>query len=106
MPDYKFTKHALQAMADRQISPSEVLEVVRNPEVTYRNNTGPYAGRDSLIHQRGKLYVVVAGTPDFSAYDTSHLHPCYAIITAGLRSTEQWTNADVINRHVDTKETS
>lgn len=105
MPEYFFTKHALEAMESRSITHKEVLEVLRLPEVSYRSNTGPHAGKNSVTHQRGKLYVVVAGTPTYHHTDFAKQFPCYAVITAGLRSTEQWNNEDAINRNTDTKGT-
>lgn len=98
---YYPTKHAVKSMSDRDIGWAEVLWVLAAPEVTYSGAVGKHAGKHTEIHQRGRLYVVVAQHPTFEHFDTSHETPLFAVITVGLRRTQVWTNQDAIERNRD-----
>lgn len=100
MRDYFPTRHAAKAMAERSITWAEILEIIEKPEVTYESNTGKNAGKDSTIHQRGSLYVVVANSPTFSFHDSAKQYPLYAVITCGLRTTLVWNNEDARQRAI------
>ncbi len=99
MRSYFPTKHAAQAMSQRDVTWAEILEVLASPEVVYAGDRGAHAGKDSEIHQRGELYVVVGRKPTFDYYDTGQERPLYAVITVGLRSDRQWNNDDMRRRN-------
>lgn len=99
MREYYPTLHANEKMAAREISWAAILDVLAAPEVSYQANHGAHAHVDATIYQRGALYVVAANKPDYSADDEHKDRPFYAVITVGLRSVEQWTDEDAINRN-------
>jgi hypothetical protein len=72
----KISAHGWRAMAARDVSPEEVVEILRRPEVVE-----PHDGRRRFV---GKgLAVVVAG---------DDLSP--VVVTVLLRERRQWTSAD------------
>lgn len=77
--EYYPTRHAVEQMKARSLSWADVLEIVNEPEVTF----GPDS-RGRRVLQKGSLAVPVARDG--------------AVITVLLRSQDQWTNEDVMNR--------
>ena len=55
-PEFVPTKHALQRMADRSISPNEVLAVIMNPDARYANER---RGSETLTGRPGGRFVKV-----------------------------------------------
>jgi hypothetical protein len=77
-----FTVHAQKTMAERKVTPQEVIEVVTHPETQYRGN----ANRpENKIYQRGTLAVVVRPQKDGSIL----------VITVLWRVTDQWTSEEM-----------
>lgn len=76
----RITRHAWKAMADRDVTPEEVVEILRRPSVVE-----PHQGRERYVGR--KLVLVVAweaGAP--------------VLVTVLLRRGEQWTNSDAASR--------
>lgn len=96
MRDYFPTKHAVSSMAAREIPWAEVLWVLAQPEVTYVNRRTSDNGDDrkARVNQRGRLYVVTSGTPEYSRHDEAKEFQLYAVLTCGLRRTKQWNDED------------
>ena len=97
------TRHCVEAMSERDISWSEILQIFAQPDVTYGGSTGAHAHQNSTTYQRGQLYAIIANTPEYGRHDKAKAFPMRAVLTTGLRSTEQWTNGDARSRSNNTK---
>lgn len=98
MPQYFPTFHCTQKMSDRNITWPQILQVIHDPEITYRGEGGRHQNC-SATYQRGNLYVIVAEVPQ-----TNHAgEQYYPVITCGLRSIAQWTDSDARSRNVKEK---
>lgn len=93
--EYFATRHAMQQMQLRGVTWSEVVDVLNNAEVTYKQGGDPTVNQHATVFQAGKLFVVRADTAEYLEHDGSWR---YAVLTVGLRSQEQWSDKDVRDR--------
>lgn len=103
MTNHYPTKHAVATMSQRGITWADVLHVLAAPEVQYKGTPRATTG-DSMVNQRGSLYVVTAVTPEYNRFDPDHTTPMYAVITVGLRAGHQWNDADARARRLSKEE--
>lgn len=97
MKQYYPSKHAVQQMSARDVSWADVLHVLDFPEVKYVNRETDGPGK-AEVHQRGNLYVVVSLEPTKMPRHAESDTDYHAVITVGLRQSDQWNNSDVRNR--------
>lgn len=76
----RFTRHALSVMKSRDVTPEEVIEIIRNPDVTE-----PSEGQRRYVANGLAVAVDVRYNP-------------YVVITVLMRNREQWTNENVRTR--------
>jgi hypothetical protein len=79
----RFTWHAAEVMADRNVTQAQVADVLMHPEIVE-----PHRGKRRFI--KGELVVVLA--------DDDRRRGFYAIVTVLWRRPEAWTSADMRQR--------
>jgi hypothetical protein len=78
-----FRVHAQQVMERRGVTPAEVEEVVRRPEVVF-NSPSDRHPKDYRVHQLGELAVVV-----------KPIGEDYEVVTILWRNAKRWTDEEM-----------